>query len=153
MLAAAVRSGLRARPGMMGLVMARSSGVSAVRAFSEEAAAQGITLTEKGAQRIKELQEKKGNSELMLRLSVEGGGCSGFSYVFDVTDKPPSAEDIVFEQHGTKVVVDDVSLDLVRGSKIDFTEDLIRRSFEVVDNPNAESGCGCGSSFAAKMDF
>ncbi|GBG27704.1 Iron-sulfur cluster assembly 1-like, mitochondrial [Hondaea fermentalgiana] len=147
MLAAARRSGLG---------MARVGSPLWRAAFSTSGVTEdgaGVLLTKKGAERLLELQKSKNNDKLMLRLAVEGGGCSGFSYVFNVTDEEPNDDDIIFEHHGQKVVVDDVSLDLVRGSKIDFTEDLIRRSFEVVDNPNAETGCGCGSSFAAKMEF
>ena len=109
-----------------------------------------LVLTERGADRLRALGESKGARQ-MLRLSVEGGGCSGFSYVFSISDEKPTEDDKCFETNGQVLVVDDVSLELVKGSTIDFTEDLIRRSFEVVDNPNAESGCGCGSSFAAKM--
>mmetsp|Transcript_10701 Transcript_10701/g.17496 ORF Transcript_10701/g.17496 Transcript_10701/m.17496 type:complete len:154 (-) Transcript_10701:1332-1793(-) len=112
----------------------------------------GVVLTERGAERIRALQKHKGDGELKLRLAVEGGGCSGFSYIFDMTSDAPGEDDVVFTHHGESVVVDSVSLDFVKGSTIDFTEDLIRRSFEVIDNPNAESGCGCGSSFAAKME-
>ncbi len=109
-----------------------------------------VVLTKRAAERLLALQRMRKNPALHLRLAVEGGGCSGFSYIFTVEDasKP---EDRVFEHHGARLVVDDVSLDLVKGSTVDFTEDLIRRSFEVLNNPNAESGCGCGASFAAKQ--
>jgi len=119
-----------------------------------KAASKGsVVLTERSANRIKALREKRGGGPLALRLAVEGGGCSGFSYVFDVTEKPPNPDDVIFEAHGERLIVDETSLELIDGSKVDFTEDLLRRSFEVVNNPNAESACGCGSSFAAKMSL
>jgi len=86
--------------------------------------------------------------KLLLRLSVEGGGCSGFSYKFGMLgDSPDAKEDVVFSD---MLVVDTTSLDFVKGAKVDFTEDLIRRSFEVLDNPQVETKCGCGTSFSPK---
>ncbi len=136
------------RPGSLGLHKTCQQQLSiSASSFPDE---DQLTITDEAANRLAELQAQKGIDNLSLRLSVEGGGCSGFSYVFEVTDSPAGDEDIVFEHLGKCVLVDEVSFDLVKGSKIDFTEDLIRRSFEVVDNPNAEKGCGCGSSFALK---
>eukprot|EP00959_Pyramimonas_sp_CCMP1952_P006207 129862-Pyramimonas_sp.AAC.1 len=85
----------------------------------------------------------------MLRVAVDAGGCSGFQYSFEL-DTKVNADDKVYERDGVAIIVDDVSLSFVRGSTIDYTEEMIRASFQVVDNPNAESGCGCGASFAAK---
>mmetsp|Transcript_21698 Transcript_21698/g.38324 ORF Transcript_21698/g.38324 Transcript_21698/m.38324 type:complete len:163 (+) Transcript_21698:113-601(+) len=109
-----------------------------------------VQLEDNAVERLEMLQKKKENDKLKLRLAVEGGGCSGFSYKFTVSDEDPSEEDYVFENSGKVLLVDDSSLELVKGSKIVFTEDLIRRSFEVIDNPNADTGCGCGASFSAK---
>ena len=81
----------------------------------------------------------------LLRLSVEGGGCSGFQYRFDLADAP-DADDSVSETDGVRLVVDPVSLDLVAGSTVDFVESLGGAAFRV-ENPNAAAGCGCGSSF------
>lgn len=81
----------------------------------------------------------------ILRLSVEGGGCSGFQYRFDLSDAA-DADDNVSVTDGVKLVVDPVSLDLVAGSTVDFVESLGGAAFRV-DNPNAAAGCGCGSSF------
>ena len=85
-----------------------------------------------------------------LRLRVDGGGCSGFQYKFEL-DTEDQEDDIVFEKSGAKLVIDETSLDLVRGSTIDFVEEMISSSFQVVNNPNSESNCGCGASFAPKM--
>lgn len=80
----------------------------------------------------------------VLRLSVEGGGCSGFQYKFDLGE--PEAEDVVIETGAARLVVDPVSLELVAGSTVDFVESLGGAAFRV-ENPNAAAGCGCGSSF------
>jgi len=105
-----------------------------------------VQLTETAAERLKTLIAAEGKDDLAFRVSVTGGGCSGFSYQFDLAeDAEPS--DIATEQHGVKVLVDDLSLLYVLGAEIDFVEDLIGASFQV-KNPNAQSSCGCGSSFA-----
>lgn len=85
-----------------------------------------------------------------LRLRVDGGGCSGFQYKFEL-DTEKHEDDAVFEKAGAKLIIDETSLDLVRGSTIDFVEEMISSSFQVVSNPNSESNCGCGASFAPKM--
>ena len=82
----------------------------------------------------------------MLRLSVEGGGCSGFQYKFGLADTVET-DDMVADTDGVRLVVDSVSMDLVRGSAVDFVESLGGAAFRV-ENPNAAAGCGCGSSFA-----
>ena len=84
-----------------------------------------------------------------IRLSVEGGGCSGFQYEFS-TDTHKRADDVVIERAGAKLVIDAVSLELLQGASVEFHEELIRSSFRVVDIPKAESGCSCGASFALK---
>jgi iron-sulfur cluster insertion protein len=105
-----------------------------------------ISLTPAAAARVRALATAEGNPALMLRLAVSGGGCSGYSYGFSL-DSDLTADDRVFEYHGVKLVVDDVSLDLLAGAEIDFVDDLMAASFRVV-NPNAASTCGCGTSFA-----
>ncbi|PKU23673.1 iron-sulfur cluster insertion protein ErpA [Telmatospirillum siberiense] len=105
-----------------------------------------VLLTENAARRVKKLRELEGNPELMLRLSVSGGGCSGFSYGFSLDDKT-TEDDQKFDYHGVTLVIDTVSLDLLAGSTIDFVEDLVGSAF-TVKNPNATSTCGCGSSFS-----
>ena len=106
-----------------------------------------ITFTEAAAKRIKHLVGQDGRPGLNFRLSVSGGGCSGFQYGMTLDDQITS-EDLVFEGFDIKVVVDEISLGLLNGSELDFVSDLIGSAFHV-KNPNATATCGCGSSFAA----
>ena len=103
-----------------------------------------LTLSPAAAQRVATIARKQGKPAI-LRLSVEGGGCSGFQYKFDL-DGAPETEDSVSETDGVRLVVDPVSLELVAGSVVDFVESLGGAAFRV-ENPNAAAGCGCGSSF------
>jgi iron-sulfur cluster assembly accessory protein len=104
-----------------------------------------IILTENAAKRIAWIAARQ-SKPAILRLAVDGGGCAGFTYTFELADAPQS-NDTIAETDGVKLVVDPVSLDLVRGSAVDFVENLGGASFQVT-NPNAQSGCGCGSSFS-----
>lgn len=104
-----------------------------------------IGLTPAAAARVATIAAKQGKPAI-LRLSVDGGGCSGFQYKFGFADTVES-DDTVAESGGVRLVVDSVSLDLVRGCSVDFVESLGGAAFRV-ENPNAASGCGCGSSFA-----
>jgi len=106
--------------------------------------AEMLTLTDAAAKRVELIARKQGRPPI-LRLSVEGGGCSGFQYRFDLADGA-EADDSVSETAGVRLVVDSVSLDLVGGSTVDYVESLGGAAFKV-ENPQAESGCGCGSSF------
>ena len=106
--------------------------------------AETLTLTEAAAKRVAFIAEKQ-TKPAILRLSVEGGGCSGFQYKFDLAEAPDT-DDMISETDGVKLVVDPVSLDLVGGSIVDFVESLGGAAFRV-ENPNAAAGCGCGSSF------
>jgi iron-sulfur cluster assembly accessory protein len=103
-----------------------------------------LTLTPAAARRIGWIAQRQGKPAI-LRLTVEGGGCSGFQYKFDLADATDSA-DAVSETDGVRLVVDPVSLDPVAGSTVDFVESLGGAAFKV-ENPNATAGCGCGSSF------
>ena len=105
-----------------------------------------VVLTASAAKRIGELIAQEGDTSLMLRLSVSGGGCSGFQYGFSF-DNATQPDDHLFERDGVKMVVDDTSLDLLAGAEVDFVEDLVGSAFQV-RNPNATSSCGCGSSFS-----
>jgi iron-sulfur cluster assembly accessory protein len=104
-----------------------------------------ITLSPSAAARVAAIAARQGKPA-MLRLSVEGGGCSGFQYRFGL-DEAPADDDTVAETDGVKLLVDSISLDLVQGSVVDFVESLGGSAFQV-SNPNAASGCGCGSSFS-----
>jgi len=113
--------------------------------MTEVAEALPVDLTERAARRILEVLRKEPEGS-MLRVAVNGGGCSGFQYAFDVTQERQD-DDLVIEREGAVVLVDLVSLDFLRGSRIDFVNDLIGQSFKI-ENPNATASCGCGTSFA-----
>lgn len=105
-----------------------------------------VILTERAAARVRELMAAENNPALMLRVTVSGGGCSGFQYGFDL-ETATQDDDRISEQHGVKLVLDEASMDLLQGSEIDFVEDLMAASFRI-QNPQATSTCGCGNSFA-----
>src|SRR5271170_2768045 len=104
-----------------------------------------VIVTERAAQTIGEILRKE-PAGTMLRVSVEGGGCSGFQYKFD-TDSSQAGDDIVIERSGATVLIDPVSLNYRAGSEIDFVDDLIGSAFKI-HNPQATASCGCGTSFA-----
>lgn len=104
-----------------------------------------IALSPAAAARVAAIAAKQGKPAI-LRLSVEGGGCSGFQYRFGLADAV-AADDVVVETDGVRLAVDSISLDLVRGARVDFVDSLGGAAFRV-ENPNAVAGCGCGTSFA-----
>jgi iron-sulfur cluster insertion protein len=104
-----------------------------------------VTLTDRAARRISEILATE-PSKSALRVSVSGGGCSGFQYEFDL-DGETADDDIVIERLGAKVFIDSMSLMYMSGSEIDFVDDLIGASFQV-RNPHATASCGCGTSFS-----
>jgi iron-sulfur cluster assembly accessory protein len=104
-----------------------------------------ISLTERAARRINEIMGGEPSGS-MLRISVNGGGCSGFQYAFDV-ERARQPDDIVVQRDGATVLVDQVSLPFLEGSTIDFVDDLIGQSFKI-QNPHATASCGCGTSFS-----
>jgi iron-sulfur cluster insertion protein len=105
-----------------------------------------FSLTARAAKRVAWLIEQDGNPGLMLRVSVSGGGCSGFQYGFSFDDTV-NPDDRTFVRDGVTAVVDETSLELLAGAQVDFVEDLGGAAFQI-KNPNATSSCGCGSSFA-----
>lgn len=105
-----------------------------------------ITLTDKAAQKIRKLREQEGNPALMLRIYVTGGGCSGFSYGFDFAESLED-DDANFDNGDVSLVVDSLSYQYLSGSTVDYTEGLEGSRF-TVNNPNATTTCGCGSSFS-----
>ncbi|HEY7899970.1 MAG TPA: iron-sulfur cluster assembly accessory protein [Caulobacteraceae bacterium] len=105
----------------------------------------GLTLSAAAAGRLKAIAQREGRPTL-LRVAVEGGGCSGFQYRFDLVSAA-EADDITVERDGASAVVDVVSLALLKGSEIDFVDELAGAEFKV-RNPNARSSCGCGVSFS-----
>lgn len=110
-----------------------------------ETLAEPVIVTPSAARRIGEILAGE-PPQSVLRVSVEGGGCSGFQYKFDVTQER-DPDDLVIEAGSAVIVVDRVSLDYLSGSRIDFVDDLIGASFKI-DNPHATASCGCGTSFA-----
>jgi iron-sulfur cluster assembly accessory protein len=104
-----------------------------------------VTVTERAARRIGQILGRE-PAGTMLRVSVEGGGCSGFQYKFD-TERAKADDDVVIERSGATVLIDPVSLNYMAGSEIDFVDDLIGSAFKV-QNPKATASCGCGTSFA-----
>lgn len=109
-----------------------------------------VTLTEKAAAKIKEIVQEQGlpGGETRLRVGVKGGGCSGFSYLLDLTEDPKAESDEEMESHGVKILVDMKSYLYLNGCEIDFKSETMGEGF-VFKNPNATSSCGCGSSFSA----
>jgi iron-sulfur cluster assembly accessory protein len=103
-----------------------------------------VTITERAARKIGEILRADPGAK--LRLSVLGGGCSGFQYKFDV-DREQMDDDVVIARDGVSVLIDQVSLKYMAGSEIDFVDDLIGASFKV-NNPQAKASCGCGTSFS-----
>ena len=103
-----------------------------------------VTVSARAARQIGEILKKE-PAGAMLRVSVEGGGCSGFQYRFDI-ERAKAEDDVVIAQDGATVLIDPVSLDYMAGSEIDFVDDLIGASFRV-NNPKATASCGCGTSF------
>lgn len=104
-----------------------------------------LTLSESAAQRIRAIGATEGRP-IMLRIAVEGGGCSGFQYQFDLVDHA-NDDDLKVERDGAAALVDEMSLVLLKGSEIDFVDELAGAEFKI-RNPNAKSSCGCGVSFS-----
>ncbi|XP_055387739.1 iron-sulfur cluster assembly 2 homolog, mitochondrial [Condylostylus longicornis] len=106
-----------------------------------------LYISEACKRKLKEICD----SEYFLRLTVEGGGCSGFTYKFEI-DKELKEDDKIFGSSTERVVVDSISLEYCAGATIDYHSELIKTGFKVVSNPKAEAGCSCGSSFAVRLD-
>lgn len=105
-----------------------------------------VTLSENAAKRINTLVASQGNKNLKFRITINGGGCSGFQYDFALVEESKE-DDLVVERNGATMLVDGLSIMYLMGSEVDFTEELAGSMF-VVKNPNATASCGCGSSFA-----
>lgn len=104
-----------------------------------------VTLSESAARKIAKILESEPEKSA-LRVTVSGGGCSGFQYGFDL-DAGPKTDDLIVERDGVQVYIDSISLMYMDGSEIDFVDDLIGQSFQI-NNPNATAACGCGTSFS-----
>ena len=110
-----------------------------------------ITLTEEAAAFVKARLEKEGRPNAALRVGVKGGGCNGLMYILDYTDEPPRARDIVYDFYGTKVYIDDKSVDFVDGSSIVYENTLMFQGLKF-KNPLEASTCGCGETFSVKQE-
>ncbi len=109
-----------------------------------------ITITPEAAAQIAKIVAQKGDPDLKFRITVLGGGCSGFKYQFEF-DKTQNDWDLVFTEGDATVLVDDLSIQFIKDGELHFEKDLSGARF-VVNNPNADSGCGCGASFAVKLE-
>jgi len=118
-----------------------------VRKLSSKIAEDDLKVTEECVKRLQEICDH----DEFLRLSVESGGCSGFQYKFEL-DTTIAKDDCVIENQGVKIVVDTTSLNYVRGSTVDYEQQLIRAAFKLIGNPKAQDGCSCGASFSVKID-
>ena len=105
-----------------------------------------VTLTDNLVKRIQTMRDEKDTPNLMLRIQVNGGGCQGFEYHFDLIEEA-NDDDKIFEKDDVKVAIDEVSLPFLEGAEIDYVDDLIGAHF-AINNPNASSSCGCGTSFS-----
>ena len=114
--------------------------------MSEAAVSDAVTISASAARRLNAIL--KGEEGAALRISVKGGGCSGFQYTYDV-DRARAEDDFVAVRDGATVVIDAVSLDLLKGSELDFVDDLMGQSFQI-KNPTAVASCGCGVSFSVE---
>lgn len=108
-----------------------------------------MSMTESAAARLQLLREKEGNPKLMLRVTVLGGGCSGFQYELDLDDKL-NPDDVTFERNGAVLVTDTTSMQFLTGSEVDYVSSIVKSQFKI-RNPNEVAGCGCGKSFSPKM--
>lgn len=108
-----------------------------------------LILSETCKKRLSVLSAQEDNK--FLRIIVDGGGCSGFQYKFELDNKI-NDDDVIFGENNCKIVIDKVSLDYCAGSTIDYHTELIKSGFRVIGNPKAEQGCSCGASFALKLD-
>jgi len=105
-----------------------------------------VALTERAAKQIRKVLDGEAPGTV-LRIAVIGGGCSGFQYTFNLDADTPAADDLVLNRDGATVLIDSMSLTFMEGSEIDYVDELIGASFQI-KNPNAQSACGCGTSFA-----
>ena len=116
-----------------------------------------LILADSTLMRVKFLQHKDSEKFAVLKILVEGGGCSGFSYSFDVISEAQLAQDqasmedvLIFERDGVRVLSDELTLEMINGSTVEYVEEMIRSAFEITVNPMADNGCSCGVSFSPK---
>ena len=129
--------------------------------FDENGQEMALEITPRAANRLAQIRDKDKNLNLALRVTVESGGCHGFQYLMSLTDlnsvadnaRPEDNGDTIFEgAEGSRIVLDEPSLELLHGSKVDYTMELIGSQFKITGNPRASSSCGCGTSFDVKVE-
>ncbi|KAI8879546.1 hypothetical protein K501DRAFT_325437 [Backusella circina FSU 941] len=120
----------------------------AIKAASIE---NGIDISEKAVKQLNQIYSRDNDTEQLLRVLVDSGGCHGYQNKMELT-KEVQEDDVVFEKEGAKVVIDAVSLQFLRGSVVDYVQELIGSTFQVVDNPNAKHSCGCNISYDIDLD-
>ncbi|KAI9320795.1 hypothetical protein BX666DRAFT_1911384 [Dichotomocladium elegans] len=111
----------------------------------------GLTISDKALKQLKHIRERDNDPDMMLRILVDSGGCHGYQNKLEITHTLDE-DDIIFEKEGVRVVVDSISLQFIRGSTVDFVEELIGSTFQVIDNPNAKNSCGCNISYDIDLD-
>ncbi|KAL1927282.1 hypothetical protein VTP01DRAFT_3911 [Rhizomucor pusillus] len=114
--------------------------------------ANGLAISDKAVKQLKFIAERDNDNKSMLRILVDSGGCHGYQNKLELTTEVEE-DDTIFEKDGVRVVVDPVSLQFIRGSTVDFVEELIGSTFQVVDNPNAKNSCGCNISYDIDLDM
>lgn len=115
--------------------------------MNETKSKSSFSISEAASARIGELLKAENKPDAYFRIAVEGGGCSGFQYKFEVDNVPPAAQDVVLDENGARVVIDDISLGFLADAQLDFVETLAESAFQI-KNPNSTAQCGCGSSFS-----
>lgn len=118
-----------------------------IRKLASKLPEEDLKVTEECVKRLQEICDP----EEFLRLSVESGGCSGFQYKFEL-DTIITEDDCVLKKQGVRIVVDTTSLDYIKGSTVDYEQQLIKSAFKLIGNPKAQEGCSCGASFSIKID-
>ncbi|KAI8387048.1 hypothetical protein BD560DRAFT_383583 [Blakeslea trispora] len=111
----------------------------------------GLGLTDRAIKQLKVIQEREQDTEQMLRILVDSGGCHGYQNKMELTSTVDE-DDTIFEKEGVRLVVDSVSLQFLRGSVVDYVQELIGSTFQVIDNPNAKHSCGCNISYDIDLD-
>ncbi|KAI9485782.1 MAG: hypothetical protein EXX96DRAFT_546451 [Benjaminiella poitrasii] len=111
----------------------------------------GINITDRAVKQLKTIQQRDNDTEQMLRILVDSGGCHGYQNKMELTNTIDE-DDTIFEKDGVRVVVDSISLQFLRGSVVDYVQELIGSTFQVIDNPNAKHSCGCNISYDIDLD-
>ncbi|CDS09216.1 hypothetical protein LRAMOSA10576 [Lichtheimia ramosa] len=112
----------------------------------------GLTISDNAIKQLKYIAERDNDPDMMLRILVDSGGCHGYQNKIDITHTLEE-DDTIFVKDGVKVVVDSISMQFIRGSTVDFVQELIGSTFQVVDNPNAKNSCGCNISYDIDLDM